>query len=89
VSPVRYELGFYILEDILHSDRRENLKFYKAAASRSIRSAVTETVCSANIVLEVGETSCNIHFPKVECIRVNKIASSSVGIRNIVIRSKV
>jgi hypothetical protein len=27
VSPVRYELGFYITEDdILHSHRRENLK---------------------------------------------------------------
>jgi hypothetical protein len=29
VSPVKYELGFYIPEDdILHSHRRENLKFY-------------------------------------------------------------
>jgi hypothetical protein len=29
VSPVKYELGFYISEDdILHSDRRENLKSY-------------------------------------------------------------
>jgi hypothetical protein len=29
VSPVRYELGFYIPEDgILHSRRRENLKSY-------------------------------------------------------------
>jgi hypothetical protein len=29
VSPVKYELGFYILEDdILHSYRRENLKSY-------------------------------------------------------------
>jgi hypothetical protein len=29
--PVRYELGFYIPEDgILHSHRRENLKFYIA-----------------------------------------------------------
>jgi hypothetical protein len=29
VSPVKYELGFYIPEDdILHSDRRENLKSY-------------------------------------------------------------
>jgi hypothetical protein len=29
VSPVRYELGFYIPEDdILHSYRRENLKYY-------------------------------------------------------------
>jgi hypothetical protein len=31
VSPVRYELGFYIPEDgILHSRRRENLKPYIA-----------------------------------------------------------
>jgi hypothetical protein len=30
VSPVRYQLGFYIPEDaILHSHRRENLKSYK------------------------------------------------------------
>jgi hypothetical protein len=29
VSPVKYELGSYIPEDdILHSDRRENLKSY-------------------------------------------------------------
>jgi hypothetical protein len=29
VSPVRYELGLYIPEDdILHSNRRENLKSY-------------------------------------------------------------
>jgi hypothetical protein len=29
VFPVRYELGFYILEDdILHSHRREKLKSY-------------------------------------------------------------
>jgi hypothetical protein len=29
VSPVRFELGFYIPEDdILHSHRRENLKSY-------------------------------------------------------------
>jgi hypothetical protein len=31
VSPVKYELGFYIPEDDnLHSDRRENLKSYIA-----------------------------------------------------------
>jgi hypothetical protein len=31
VSPVKYELGFYIPEDgIFHSHRRENLKPYKA-----------------------------------------------------------
>jgi hypothetical protein len=29
VSPVRYEIGFYIPEDdTLHSDRREHLKSY-------------------------------------------------------------
>jgi hypothetical protein len=33
VSPVRYDLGFYIQEDdILHSHRRENLKSYIALA---------------------------------------------------------
>jgi hypothetical protein len=30
VSPVKYELGFHIPEDILLSDRRENLKSYIA-----------------------------------------------------------
>jgi hypothetical protein len=30
VSPLRYELGFYIPEDILHSHRREHLKYYIA-----------------------------------------------------------
>jgi hypothetical protein len=31
VSPVRYELGFYMPEDgILHRHRLENLKFYIA-----------------------------------------------------------
>jgi hypothetical protein len=31
VSPVKYELSFYVSEDvILHSDRCENLKFYMA-----------------------------------------------------------
>jgi hypothetical protein len=30
VSPVRYELGFYIPEDILRSHRCENLKSYIA-----------------------------------------------------------
>jgi hypothetical protein len=29
VSPVRYELGFLIPKDILHSHRRENRKPYK------------------------------------------------------------
>jgi hypothetical protein len=34
VSPVRYELGFYIpQDDILHSHRRENLESYLISTS--------------------------------------------------------
>jgi hypothetical protein len=37
VSPVRYELGFYIPEDyILHSHRREHLKSYIALTGWSL-----------------------------------------------------
>jgi hypothetical protein len=35
VSPLRYELGFYIQEDgIIHSHRRENLTSYNVSVSR-------------------------------------------------------
>jgi hypothetical protein len=38
VSPVRYELGFYIPKDgILHSHRRENIKFQIALAGRALQ----------------------------------------------------
>jgi hypothetical protein len=37
VSPVRYELGFYIPEEgILHSHRREHLKPYKEERSLNL-----------------------------------------------------
>jgi hypothetical protein len=37
VSPLRYELGFYIPEDrILHSHRREHLKSYIALTGRAL-----------------------------------------------------
>jgi hypothetical protein len=37
VSPVRYELGFYILEDdILHSHRRKDLKSYITVTGRTL-----------------------------------------------------
>jgi hypothetical protein len=40
VSPVKYELGFYIPEDdILHSHRRENLKSYVSDLSVHIQQA--------------------------------------------------
>jgi hypothetical protein len=38
VSPVKYELGFYILEDgIPHSHRCENLKYYTALTSWALQ----------------------------------------------------
>jgi hypothetical protein len=38
VSPVKYDLGFYIPEDdILHSHRRENLKSYIALTSWALQ----------------------------------------------------
>jgi hypothetical protein len=37
VSPVKYELGFYLPEDvILHSDRREHLKSYIALTAWTV-----------------------------------------------------
>jgi hypothetical protein len=40
VSPVKYELGFYIPEDdVLHSDRSENLKSYIQAYGVTATSA--------------------------------------------------
>jgi hypothetical protein len=37
MSPVKYELAFYIPEDgILHSHRRENLKSYIALTGRAL-----------------------------------------------------
>jgi hypothetical protein len=45
VSPVRYELGFYILEDdILLSHRRENLKSYTEMLQFSKCTEYNETI---------------------------------------------
>jgi hypothetical protein len=42
VSPVKYELGFYIPEgDFLDSDRRENLKYCKLNIVRRDNNSVT------------------------------------------------
>jgi hypothetical protein len=49
VSPVKYELGFYIPEDaIFHSHRRENLKSYVAVRFP------TEDVCFVVVLLCPG-----------------------------------
>jgi hypothetical protein len=48
VSPVKYELGFYIPEDgFLHSHRRENLKYYMITRNLALgtgRSAVVNSL---------------------------------------------
>jgi hypothetical protein len=44
VSPVKYELGFYIPEDdIFHSHRRENLKSYTVINGFSFLNSPVET----------------------------------------------
>jgi hypothetical protein len=44
VSPVRYELGFYISEEgILHSDRRENLNSYLSLTGWSLSGISNES----------------------------------------------
>jgi hypothetical protein len=57
VSPVKYELGFYIPEDdILHSHCRERLKSYRAVSGCFVRRSalVTRTIAS------VTTCDCNI-----------------------------
>jgi hypothetical protein len=53
VSPVKYELGFYIIEDgILHSHCRENLKSYivfPVAAGHSGKFTPDEALLSGNV----------------------------------------
>jgi hypothetical protein len=53
VSPVKYELGSYIAEDILHSHRRENLKSYITAISFHIPPLTNATVVLLVYILMV------------------------------------
>jgi hypothetical protein len=59
VSPVKYELGFYIPEDdILHSHRREDLKSYKL----EYKVEVSDSMCmltAANIDFCIGTFQYN------------------------------
>jgi hypothetical protein len=61
VSPVKYELGFYIPEDdILHSDRRENLKSYRMILLKvflsvpNIRAVSSERSWPQEVMLDPG-----------------------------------
>jgi hypothetical protein len=56
VSPVRYVLGFYIPEDdILHSDRRENLKPFKVIHSKF------------RVYVSVAGAVASLHAPDENC----------------------
>jgi hypothetical protein len=77
VSPVRYELGFYIPEDdILHSHRSENLKSYKKCISQSLGSInqrVTEAndfsaFCPCAVCSDVDSRSCDAGTHKVSSL---------------------
>jgi hypothetical protein len=55
VSPVKYELGFYIPEDdILHSDRRENLRYYKVRDVYRNSTVISSVIISCGQVNELG-----------------------------------
>jgi hypothetical protein len=63
VSPVRYELGFYIPEDdILHSHCRENLKSYIFTTGLSRFTALRPTM---NLLL-------NIKYDLLNCSNANE-----------------
>jgi hypothetical protein len=53
LSPVKYELGFYIPEDeFLHSHRRENLKSYISKTCTGIMNTLFEPqFCSLKLAL--------------------------------------
>jgi hypothetical protein len=64
VSPVKYELGFYIPEDdILHRHRRENLKSYISTNCRSLDFSHTHWLPRS--VTEIGSPSSYILLPEV------------------------
>jgi hypothetical protein len=63
VSPVKYELGFYIsVDDILHSHRRDSLKSYIVLLH-------TSSCCRAELVKQTG-TSCYLSALKMEVASV-------------------
>jgi hypothetical protein len=64
VSPVKYELGFYIPEDgILHSHRREYLKLYIYAL---LKLNITMVTISMRLVLSKGTNRVGIFLPSPE-----------------------
>jgi hypothetical protein len=63
VSPVKYELGFYIPEDaILHSDRRENLKSYISQDKCRKSTFITSQTLPSTSLLIHRQSSVSLPF---------------------------
>jgi hypothetical protein len=66
VSPVKYELGFYIPEDgILHSHRREHLRSYRKYSVRNADGTMPGRTKSATLHYTVPA------FASQNCARIN------------------
>jgi hypothetical protein len=78
VSPVKYEMGFYISEDdILHSHCRENLKSYKRTSSK------------VALLLSVGMPCCAALFHKVCPVETECFAKYSRRVRQKILHCEV
>jgi hypothetical protein len=67
VSPVKYELGFYIPEDdILHSPRRENLKSYKLIPLENVTSASRSTRETSSPKEHLAEATSLLNKEKIQ-----------------------
>jgi hypothetical protein len=77
VSPVKYELGFYITEDdILHSHRCEKLKFYTGSHLISTRIYIGDY----NFVnLIVAFDSVNLQLPYIGAVNIAVMLCLSCG----------
>jgi hypothetical protein len=79
MSPVRYELRFYIPEDILHSHCRENIGSYTFTFCFKIRSSVVNAELSAlryRFAKRLTYLNLNIPVNKRECFRLNKFRAN-------------
>jgi hypothetical protein len=69
VSPMKYELGFYIPEDgILHSHRRERLKSYIALAGRALYQRRNVSPVKYELGLYIPE-DCILHSHRRENLK--------------------
>jgi hypothetical protein len=80
VSPVKYELGFYIPEDDnLHSHRRENLKSYLIIVCTNVCMARALNACPiAHAHAHIPAVNVHIHRSLDVCFAVDRADMTSV-----------